>query len=168
MSTLILGALVALLAPPAATKDAPATQPAKPKAADLMGDQAVIKRGAAFTVEKAVTLDEVAKAPETFAGKVVKVSAKIEAVCKKKGCWVTLAGTSPSTRCRVSFKDYAFFVPKDAANAMATVEGTVEVKKLTKAMREHLAGDAGKKVEEIPEVELRIMASAIEIRRVGH
>ena len=160
MSMVVLGALVSLMAP--------ATQPAKPvpKDQNLMGQQAVWKRGAEFTLKESVSLDDVAKAPEKYAGKVVKVSGKVAAVCKKKGCWMTIAGTT--ARARVSFKDYAFFAPFDAADAMGTVEGTVEVKKLSDAERAHLAEDAGKKVDEIPAVELRLMASALEIKRVGH
>ncbi len=164
MSLIVLTALVGLLTP----ASQPASQPAKVPAKNLMGDQAVVHRGAAFTLKDTQSLDEVAKAPEAHAGKTVKVSGTIKAVCKKKGCWVTLAGASPAARARVSFKGYAFFAPYDAAGHMATVEGTVEVKTLDEAERKHLAEDAGKKVEEMPKVELRLMASAIEIRRVGH
>ncbi len=160
MSAFVFGALIALMAP--------ATQPAKapPKDQNVMGQQAVWKRGAEFTLKDAVSLDVVAKTPEKYAGKVVKVTGKVTAVCKKKGCWMTLAGTT--ARARVSFKDYAFFAPFDAAGAMGTVEGTIEVKKLSDAERAHLAEDAGKKKDEIPAVELRLMASALEIKRVGH
>ena len=47
----------------------------------------------------------------------------------------------------------------------ASIEGVVELKTMSEAERAHLADDAGKKIDEIPKNEVRIMASAVEVNR---
>lgn len=163
MNTLML-LIAALLAPASQPASTPA---AKPQPFN-MGDQAMVHTGAAFKLTETTSLDDVAAKPEAFKDKAVKISGTIKTVCKKKGCWATLAGASPKARARVTFKDYGFFAPMDSQGAMATVEGTVKVKVLGEAERKHLAEDAGKKVEDIPAAELRIVATGIEVRRAGH
>ncbi|HEY8366768.1 MAG TPA: DUF4920 domain-containing protein [Bacteroidia bacterium] len=78
----------------------------------------------------------------------VKMEATIEKVCQMKGCWMTLVadGDAPI---RVTFKDYAFFVPKDAAGKKAVVQGVAYKEVLTVDMLKHYAEDAGKSKEEI-------------------
>ncbi len=152
---------------------APSSQPARQPAAaapesNLMGEQAVVHRGAAFTLKEQITLDDVAAKPEAFAGKTVKVAGTIKQVCRKKGCWMTLAGQSPKARARVTFKDYSFFAPFDSGGHAALIEGTVEVKTLSEAERKHLADDAGSTVDQIPGHELRLVATALEVRKLGH
>lgn len=156
----------ALIAPSAFA--APASQPAKPSANNLMGEQAVVHRGAPFAidVDKTLTLDAVAKTPDAFSGKTVRVSGKVDAVCKKKGCWLTLKGTATSAR--ITFKDYSFFAPLDCQGTAGVVEGQLEMKKLSDDERKHLADDEGVTVDKVPQVELRLMATALEVRRVGH
>lgn len=166
----LLLVITALFSPPAsqpAASQPAASQPAKPPADNTMGAAGVVHRGAPFTVTEQVTLDAIAAAPEQFTGKTVKVAGKVAAVCKKKGCWLTLAGTGPA-RARVVFKDYAFFAPMDCEDKLAILEGTVEAKVLDEAERKHLAEDAKKPVSEIPTAELRLIATGIEIRAVGH
>ncbi len=152
MNALLL--LIALLAPAAGN--------------NLMGDAAVVHRGAAFTLKEQITLDDVAKNPTQFAGKTIKVAAKITNVCRKKGCWMSVAGATPAARARVAFKDYAFFAPFDSAGKLAVIEGEVKVKTMSDAERAHLAEDAGKPISEIPTAELRLVASALEVRAIGH
>jgi hypothetical protein len=130
-----------------------------------MGDTKLVKRGGDFTGATKATLDDVAATPDKFAGKTVEISGTVGTVCVKKGCWLGLTGTKPAVHARVTFKDYAFFAPMDSKGATARVEGVVEVKKMSDAEREHLAKDEGKPVAEVPAVELRIMASALELTR---
>ncbi len=130
-----------------------------------MADSKLVKRGGDFTGAAKATLDEVAASPDKFAGKTVEVSGTVGTVCLKKGCWLGLIGAKPTTNARVTFKDYAFFAPLDSKGATARLEGVVEVKKMSPAEREHLAKDEGKAVADIPAVELRIMASALELTR---
>jgi len=138
---------------------------AKMPGANLMGDQAVVHRGAKFTDQAPISMDALAAKPGVFAGKTLKVTGKVLSVCKKKGCWMVLQGTTPADRARITFKDYGFFVPLDAKGTLATVEGVVSIKKLSAKEREHLAKDAGKKIDAMPASELRITATAAEVRR---
>ena len=133
------------------------------------GEQAAPKgtlhRGAPFTVDaKAeIDLDQIAASPDKFTGKAVRVKGNVDKVCQAKGCWMALKGPSGKHSARITFKDYAFFVPKDIMGRTASVEGTVELKKLSKAMREHLAKDEGTDIANVPEVELRMVATGVEI-----
>lgn len=160
MTTLLLSVFVLL---------APASQPtSQPAGNPDMGKKSVVHRGAPFKLDEQMTMDELTKDPKAYAGKTVKVSGKIATVCKKKGCWLTLAGMDKTSRARITMKDYGFFVPRDSKGHAAIVEGKVEVKTLSEAERKHLADDAGKKVSEIPENELRIVATGVEVRKLGH
>ncbi|MCB9527018.1 MAG: DUF4920 domain-containing protein [Myxococcales bacterium] len=150
--------LIAALFGPAASQPAADT-------AVKMADTAVVHRGAPFALAEKdrTTLDAIAaKAPE-MAGKTVQVAGKVQTVCQKKGCWMTMAGEK--ARARITFKDYAFFVPLDSDGHDVIVEGVVEVKTLDEGERRHLAEDAGKSIDEIPQHELRLVASAVELRQ---
>lgn len=146
----------------------PASQPASPPADNKMADQAVVHRGAPFTQTESISIDDVAKDPTAYAGKTVLVTGKVSTVCTKKGCWFVLGGTDKLATARVTMKDYGFFAPLDSGGHAAKVEGQVEAKTLDEAERKHLAEDAGKKVEEIPTHELRLVATGLEIRKLGH
>ena len=75
---------------------------------------APIVRGVKLPANQSVlNLDAIADQPEKFSGKEVCVEGSISAVCQAKGCWMTIAGGKATSRARVTFKDYAFFVPKD-------------------------------------------------------
>ena len=43
----------------------------------------------------------------------VEISGTVGTVCVKKGCWLGLTGTKPAVHARVTFKDYAFFMPTE-------------------------------------------------------
>lgn len=73
----------------------------------------------------------------------VKFSATIAEVCQKKGCWmdVDLGGGKLLT---VRFKDYGFFMPKDAAGRTAVMDGYCYKTIETVEWLKHKAKDAGK------------------------
>lgn len=78
----------------------------------------------------------------------VKLAANIEEVCAKKGCWMVLK-LGGDKNMRVTFKDYEFFVPKDAAGKLATVQGVATMDTTDVATLKHYAQDAGDSQEEI-------------------
>ncbi len=47
----------------------------------------------------------------------------------------------------VRFKDYGFFVPKDIAGSMVTMEGAAFLKTMTVEEQLHMAEDAGKEID---------------------
>ncbi|KYG78674.1 uncharacterized protein DUF4920 [Roseivirga ehrenbergii] len=79
----------------------------------------------------------------------VKVEGEITATCAMKGCWMNLVLPS-GEEMRVTFKDYAFFVPKEGMEGnRAIIEGKVKRSMTDVATLKHYAEDAGKSVEEI-------------------
>ena len=106
-------------------------------------------------------------------GKTIRVRAPITGVCQVKGCWMNLgkpdaAGNPPVF---VKFKDYAFFVPKDASGRQAVLEGTLSFKQETVAETKHYLEDAGKhdaaaKVTKGRKI-LRFMADGVAIEKAA-
>lgn len=93
----------------------------------------------------------------------VKVSGKIDKVCKKKGCWMIL--TDGDQKARITFKDYGFTVPLDCDGSTAIVEGFVKTKVLSEAMVKHLAEDEGKDPNSVSGTrkEFQIVANGVDI-----
>jgi hypothetical protein len=108
---------------------------------------------------------------ETIAGKEImkmKLKGEIAEVCQMKGCWMTVA-TGDGQTIRVTFKDYGFFIPKDAAGKKTVIEGEAKMETVDVATLKHYAEDAGKSKEEIaaitePETKLTFVASGVEIK----
>ena len=95
----------------------------------------------------------------------MKVTGKINEVCKKKGCWMSMS-IGEDEEMMVRFKDYGFFVPLNADGRIATVEGWAykEVRSIEEL--KHYAFDAGDSDEEIaaitePEVSYTFMANGV-------
>jgi len=99
----------------------------------------------------------------------VKFKSKIKEVCSKKGCWMAmeLPGGKESF---VKFKDYAFFVPLNAAEQEAIVSGKAFVSETPVAQLRHYAKDGGKSDAEIaqitePKIEYKFMADGVLISK---
>lgn len=82
----------------------------------------------------------------------VKLEAPVDAVCQKKGCWMDLA-LAEGESMRVTFKDYAFFVPKDATGKTAIIEGVAKIEETSVADLKEYAKDAGKPQSEIDTIQ---------------
>ena len=101
----------------------------------------------------------------------VIVSGTITEVCAKKGCWMTVtdeAGNDVTVR----FKDYSFFVPRNAAGHQVTMHGSTEKKLTSVDDLRHYAEDAGKSAEEIaaitePKEEVIFHAESVYIEGEG-
>ena len=77
--------------------------------------------GGEVTMEKSVSLTEIYDNPDQYKDKEIRVEGTIKEVCQQRGCWLKLTdGTKDIT---VRFKDYGFFVPKDAATSRVIVQG---------------------------------------------
>jgi len=121
--------------------------------------------GAVITKDGAVeasTLPELVKGKESVT---VKIKGVIKAVCQVKGCWMTTdLGNGKSMRIR--FKDYAFFMPKDADGKTFYAHGVASVETTSVAQLRHYAEDAGKSAEEIakitePKTEIVFLADGV-------
>ncbi len=160
---------------PAAPASAPAAAPAAPVAPTTTTAAAgewgtgVVHRGAAFTATTQTALKAVLAEPGKFAGQVVKTEGLVARACAKKGCWMELqlADGTEASGMRVTFKDYGFFVPLDSAGAQAIIEGTVEIKTLSKEDAAHLESEGARvtRNDKGEAIELAFVASGVELTR---
>lgn len=95
----------------------------------------------------------------------VRVKGNIAEVCQAKGCWMDF-DLGNGMLMTVRFKDYGFFMPKDAAGQTAVIEGLVKKEVEDVAWLQHKAQDAGKTPEEIaaitePETSYTFMARGV-------
>lgn len=121
--------------------------------------------GDTITKEGAIEMSELAALLELNDSANVKVTGTVNAVCKKKGCWMTMSLTD-SIDMRVGFKDYGFFVPLNCENRTVTIEGMVKKDIITVEMLKHYAEDNGDSQEVIdaivaPEVEYSFVANGV-------
>ena len=108
----------------------------------------ITKHGDDISEEGAVTPVEFLAKFEGNDSLEVKLSANIIDVCQKKGCWMNV-GLGGEKTMRITFKDYEFFVPKDAAGKLATIQGIATIDTTDVATLKHYASDANATQEEI-------------------
>lgn len=158
IATAIASALVFTACPPRestppAPPQTPASQPANaptsttssaidngstPATRDFTDADGTVRRGVALTDAKPMTVTELIAGATTLSGKSVKVTGKVESVCAKKGCWFVIAGDKLEDRVRITFRDYKFFMPKNAAGMSATIEGELKVSEVDVETAQHL------------------------------
>lgn len=110
--------------------------------------------GEKFEIKKVLTNTEMLdsyKGMKIGDSSLVTFKAKINQVCKKKGCWMTLA-LANETEAMVKFKDYGFFMPLDCDGKTVTVNGYAFVNEVSVDELKHYAEDAGKSKEEIEKI----------------
>ena len=117
-----------------------------------------------------LSLADVLATPERFRDQTLTVAGHVRSACTRRGCWMELAaGADPKLPgCRVTFKDYGFFVPTDSAGASATVQGTLGVNRLAAERVAHLESEGGQfphKNADGSVDELRLVATGVELRR---
>lgn len=128
--------------------------------------------GDSISNQQALSAEEMAKKFESL--KVgdtieVKFKSKINSVCKKKGCWMNV-GLAADKEAFVKFKDYAFFVPKNAENQEVVVSGKAYVSIESIDELKHYAEDAGKSKAAIdsiiaPKTNYSFMANGVLIKK---
>ncbi len=149
----------------ASEREAPAVASAAPIKTEAK------KFGEAITLRDKQALNQVLSAPQTYAGKTVLVEGQVRRACSRRGCWMELAeSTDPKLPgCRVTFKDYGFFVPTDSAGAKALVQGTVEVASVEARRVEHLESEGANFASKQPDgtaQEVRMVATGVELTRL--
>jgi len=153
-------------APAPPTKDTAATSPtaaAKPEVMDecpgedksacgeqspepASSDQDQKHFGGAFALDKPEALGAALKRlgdKSEGEGETVQVSGTVDAVCKKKGCWMVLKDGNVSAR--VFTHAGNFYLPLDTNKGRkCVVEGALEPKTVSEKFAKHLAEDQGK------------------------
>jgi hypothetical protein len=131
---------------------APAKAPAKgPATAQPDGSRLY---GRALSDRATTPLSQILQEPARFSGSVVRTQGEIAQVCQRMGCWMELRDGSHSVR--VPMAGHSFFLPREVAGRPATLEGTVNVRELDQATREHLAEEGA-----------TVLASNVEIEATG-
>ena len=149
---------------------APAPAPPSAAAASPAAPGAPHRYGAQLVPDKATLLADLLANPDSFRDRSITVTGQVRKACSRKGCWMELAGSTQegTPGCRVTFKDYGFFVPTDSTGSRARVQGTVVVDTLPAASVRHYEEEGaifpGKKSDgTAPEV--RLVASGVELWR---
>ena len=148
-SFVLLAALVTVAAPSAASA------------------QDVIVRGATIGSSPVVDLSQALRAVDQYADQTVIVEGAITKVCQMKGCWMELVPEDADRGIRVTFKDYAFFVPTDSTGYDARLEGVFEQNIFSKADADHLIAE-GVTLMRNPDgtaTEVSFVAQAVELHR---
>lgn len=98
-----------------------------------------------------------------FKAQEVVTKGTIKQVCQKKGCFFMLSAGDKDIR--ITFKDYKFFIPTDAAGAQVQLKGVFKVKPLTEDQAKHYAEDAGENPDkiEMAEKEYNLVANSVKI-----
>ncbi|WP_345208998.1 DUF4920 domain-containing protein [Mucilaginibacter gynuensis] len=121
--------------------------------------------GNKITAAKAIKVAELNKSLNADSVYKGKVTGKVVEVCKKKGCFMTLAQPNGET-IMVRFTDYAYFMPQNIVGKIVVVDGTAKLKTIPVERLQHYAADAGKSKEEIakitqPKKDIQIMADGV-------
>jgi len=114
--------------------------------------KAGVTYGKAVDNKNAVSVKSLEKSlqkSDSFTG---KVEGEVVAVCKKKGCFLTLKREGSADPIMVRFTDYAYFVPEDLIGKTIVVEGKAKIKETSVEWLKHYAEDEGKSKEEIAKI----------------
>jgi hypothetical protein len=149
---------------------AAATAPSATASGALSSPGRVERFGGAVSAAAGEAVAEVLRAPERFEGKDVVVTGHVRRACSRKGCWMELAqGADPKLPgCRVTFKDYGFFVPTDSAGARARVQAALSVTNVAARSVEHLEQEGATFANKAPDGsarEVRLVATGVELYR---
>lgn len=166
-------AILLLLTLPAtllACKNEPSANASPTASASAASEPGWTGYGAAFANAQRVSLTKVLAEPANYAGKTVYVEGDVRRACSRKGCWMELAESADekSAACRVTFKDYGFFVPLDSAGSRARLEAEVQVEEVKAAHVEHLEEEGAKFSQKNPDgtaKEVRLVATAVQLKR---
>ena len=114
-------------------------------------------------------VEGVVKKSERWDGRHVRVQGEVLTVCRVKGCWMELQAGEETVR--VTFKDYAFFVPKDCDGSTARVDGVFRVREVPVDEARHYLEDAGKHDEAMkitePVKTFEIVADGVALKPAG-
>jgi len=103
--------------------------------------QDAIARGATIGSSQVVDLSQALREVDQYADQTVIVEGAVTKVCQMKGCWMELVPEDADRGIRVTFKDYAFFVPTDSTGYNARLEGAFVRNIFSKADADHLIAE---------------------------
>ncbi|MAU16670.1 MAG: DUF4920 domain-containing protein [Muricauda sp.] len=81
----------------------------------------------------------------------IQMIGEIKEVCQNKGCWMKVKLESDD-EVFVRFKDYGFFVPKDAAGKKVVMNGAAFLEEMSVEDQKHYAEDEGASEDELAQI----------------
>lgn len=81
----------------------------------------------------------------------IQIVGEIKEVCQAKGCWMKVKLES-NDEVFVRFKDYGFFVPKDAAGKKVVMNGAAFFEEMSVEDQRHYAEDEGASEDELAQI----------------
>ena len=120
--------------------------------------------GKKTTADGAIPVNELASKLQGAKPAEVKISGKVNEVCKMEGCWLKMETEDGSIM--IKMKDHKFLVPLSMNSKTIVVDGTATLKETSVEMQKHYAEDAGKSKAEIdaitkPKKEITVEAKGI-------
>lgn len=85
--------------------------------------------------------------PAKYVGKPLQTETEITKVCQKKGCF--FIAQHEQSIMRISFKDYAFFIPTDSSGKRVQLSGNIIEKQRSEEQAEHFKQDLGNSADAI-------------------
>lgn len=137
LKALIGGLAILLISASSFAQDAPAKKPT------TFGEG--VKPGKKVPVEKM----EAAMGDKKTAD--LQITGEVVEVCKRKGCWMTLK-MPEGENIRVTFKDYAFFMPMDIVGKKVALDGIAKKQIISAETLRHYAEDAHESAEEVAKI----------------
>ncbi len=136
-------------------------------AAVAVAQHTVITRGAALGNSPTVDLAEAMQSVDAYVDQTVILEGAVKKVCQVKGCWMEVSPKGADRGIRVTFKDYAFFMPTDSQGAEARLEGVFETNLFSKTDADHLIaeGVALNRHADGTATEVSFVAQGVELRR---
>jgi hypothetical protein len=127
----------------------------------------VITRGAALGSSPTVDLAEAIQSVDAYVDQTVILEGAVKKVCQAKGCWMEVSPKGADRGIRVTFKDYAFFMPTDSQGAEARLEGVFETNLFSKKDADHLIAEGVVLTRHADgtATEVSFVAQGVELRR---
>jgi hypothetical protein len=124
--------------------------------------------GQPLSAAPAMTVAQLLARPTAAAA--VTVEGSVRKACTRRGCWMELAESTKegTPGCRVTFKNYGFFVPTNSAGSQARVQGRVEVDTLPASSVRHYEEEGAVFADKQPDGtahEVRLVADGVELWR---
>jgi hypothetical protein len=147
---------------PAPAQPAAVGTPAHPAAAGVKP----LAFGAAFEPGPVVSLAALLANPVAYSEQSIITEGHVQRACSRRGCWMEIG--EGDAACRVTFKDYGFFVPTDSAGSHARLQGKLSTKEIPAAQVAHLESEGALFPHRRPDgsaTEVQLIASAVELTR---
>jgi hypothetical protein len=79
--------------------------------------------GEPLTGDETIKISELLSDPDPYVGETVRVEGLVTGVCKKRGCWISLASDKEFEELRIKAEDGVIVFPMEAKGHRAVAEG---------------------------------------------